>query len=211
MRAKILRGVVAGVLGLSVTGTAALANFQAPNTASVASVIAGTPAATQSDEDKRGPGDKIKDVLDKLVANGTITQAQEDAIVKAFREAAGRDRDDHKVAKMVFGDLMKLSAEYLGLPKGQLEKQLKDGMSLGQIANATSGKSRQGLIDWLKAQVTTQIDQALANGKITQAQADKLKKDLGDRLAKFVDHKFEKRTAAPRTAKSPKPSPSPKA
>ena len=205
MKGKLAAGVIAGVLGLAVTGAAALAAFQAPDATPAAGVLAGTGAAQT---DKEGARDHVKDVLDKLVAKGTITQAQEDAIIKALAEAAGEHKGTE--AKHVIGDLMKLSSDYLGLPKGQLAQQLKDGKSLGEIANATAGHSRAGLIKFLVDQVTAQVEKALADGKITKEQAERITSHLTEHVTKFVDHKFD-RKAAPAKPQPAKPSPSPKA
>ena len=204
MKRKIVGGLVAGVLGLAVTGAAAFAAFQPSDLAPAQSVV--TPEGMATAVDKEGARDKVKDVLDRLVANGTITQAQEDAILKAFKDAAGQHKGE---AKRVMVDLMKLSSDYLGIPLGQLKQQLASGRSLGEIANATSGRSRDGLLSFLVQQATAQIDKALADGKITKDQADRLKAHLTERLTKFVDHKFERKAPAP--AKTPKPSASPKA
>jgi polyhydroxyalkanoate synthesis regulator phasin len=208
MKGKLAGGAIAGVLGLAVTGAAALAAFQGPDLAPAAATVADPFAAVQTEKD--APRDKIKDVLDKLVSSGTITQAQEDAIVKAFQQAASHDREGEALLKKILGDLTKLSSEYLGTPLGQLMQQLKDGKSLGEIANATPGKSRDGLITYVAGQVTVQVDQALASGKITPAQADKIKANLTERVTRFVDHKFERKAPPARTTKpqAPKPTPS---
>ena len=202
MKGKLAASAIAGVLGLAVTGAAALAAFQAPDLGSATSVVTGTAGTTQAD--KEGARDRVKDILDKLVANGTITQAQEAAIIKAFTDAAG----DHKgnEAKHVIGDLMKLSSDYLGLPDGQLKQQLKAGKSLGEIANATNGKSRDGLIRFLVEQVTAQVDKALADGKITKEQAERIKSHLTEHVTRFVDHKFERKAPAVKP-QAPKPTP----
>jgi len=206
MKGKLAASVIAGVLGLAVTGATALAAFQAPERMSAASVVTGAAGATQTD--KEGGRDKIKDVLDKLVKNGTITEAQEDAIIKAFKEAAGDHQGNE--AKHILGDLMKLSSDYLGIPEGQLKQQLKDGKSLGEIANATADRSRAGLIKFLVDQVTAQVEKALADGKITKEQAERIKSHLVEHVTKFVDHKFE-RKAAPAKPQTPTPTPTPKA
>jgi len=206
MKGKLAASVIAGVLGLAVTGAAALAAFQAPEPTSATNVVTGAAGATQTD--KEGGRDKIKDVLDKLVKNGTITEAQEDAIIKAFKEAAGDHQGNE--AKHILGDLMKLSSDYLGIPEGQLKQQLKDGKSLGEIANATADRSRAGLIKFLVDQVTAQVEKALADGKITKEQAERIKSHLVEHVTKFVDHKFE-RKAAPAKPQTPTPTPTPKA
>jgi Skp family chaperone for outer membrane proteins len=198
---KIATAAVAGVLGLAVTGAAAFAAFQPSEPAPATAAIDTGTAAPQVD--REGARDRIKDVLDKLVKDQTITQQQEDAILKAFKDAAGKgpdgDKDGRKVIATVLRDLMKTSADYLGLPPGQLKQQLAAGKSLGQIADANPPKSRQGLIDALTTDVTAKIDKLQADGKITADQAAKIKAELPTRIAKFVDHTFKAKTGKPTT------------
>jgi hypothetical protein len=56
------------------------------------------------------------------------------------------------------------AATYLGTTVDALRTQLRSGKTLAQIADATSGKSAQGLIDALVADARTHIT-ALVNGK----------------------------------------------
>src|SRR3979409_1888138 len=51
-----------------------------------------TNQATDPSSDCGGPRVKFKGVLDKLVADGTITQAQEDAIIQAMKDAKAGDK-----------------------------------------------------------------------------------------------------------------------
>jgi polyhydroxyalkanoate synthesis regulator phasin len=223
---RLAGAIVAGILGVAVTGASALAAFQAPDPAVVAATVVGSSDTARSE--KEAPRNKIKDVLDKLVAAGTITQVQEDAILKAFADAADRekrDQEEQKIARHLLGDLMKPAAEYLGLPKGQLEKGLRDGQTLCEIANTTKDKSCDGLVTSVVTAVTAQVDKAFAEGKLTKEQADKIKAALPAKVGEFVHHKFEhKPTAAhkdkrpeltkpgelkPNTAPTPKPTASP--
>jgi ribosomal protein S20 len=205
-RTKLATTAVTGVLSLAVTGAAAFASIQ-PTDAT--SLFAGTDTgatARLSAEDK--PKDGTKAVLDRFVANGTITQAQEDAILKAFREAAEQrkkdaagDREAAAALKRVLADLMRLSIEYIDLPKEAVAGQLKAGKSLGEIADQRPGKSRQGLIEYDVQKVTAQLDKLVADGKITKERADRGKAHLTEQVAKFVDHKAVRTQAAPKEKK----------
>ena len=208
---KLATAAITGVLSLAVTGAAAFAAFEPAETATFAPAIdTGSQASAQADRESRGKdkdrdkdrdrGEAIKAVLDRLVANGTITQAQEDAILKAFKEAAGH-REDAGIVKRILADLMKLSVDYLGIDREELARQLKAGKSLGEIANATAGKSKEGLITFLVAKVSAQLDQAVAEGKITKERADEAKKGLVEHVTRFVDHKFERKPEATRDGK----------
>lgn len=213
---KLATAAVAGVLSLSVTGAAAFAAFQPTATAAiVAATDTGATAVAAAEKDR--PKDGIKTILDRLVASGTITQAQEDAILKALKDAAGqhKDRRGAELLKRALGELMEVSVSYIGLPKEAVMGQLKAGKSLGEIANTQPGKSREGLISYDVAQVTAQIDKALAEGKITREQAERLKADLAPHVTKFVDHTFERKPAPAKERKGEKretkPTPTPTA
>jgi hypothetical protein len=58
---------------------------------------------------------------------------------------------------------LEAAATYLGTTPDELRAQLQSGKTLAQIANATAGKSAQGLIDALVADARTHIT-ALVNG-----------------------------------------------
>src|SRR6266850_1692016 len=61
------------------------------------------------------------------------------------------------------------------------------GQTLAQIANATAGKSRDGLVNSRVADATAKIDTAQKAGTITADQATQLKTNLSTRLAQLVD------------------------
>jgi hypothetical protein len=66
--------------------------------------------------------------------------------------------------------LLALPAAYLGVSTDALKDQLRSRKTLAEIANATPGKSAQGLVDYLVAQAKTKLDAKVAAGKLTQAQ-----------------------------------------
>lgn len=195
---KLAAAVVAAVLGLAVTGAAALAAVPPAATSATASAADLTSAAS-SQADKDGTG--LRGILDKLVANGTITRAQADAILAALKEAAQDkkkerpDREAAEVVKRVFANMLRLSVEYIGLPHQAVAGQLKAGKSLGEIAGTQPGKSREGLIAYLTEKITAQLDKAVADGKITQERADEAKSHLTEKVTRFVDHKYERKPA----------------
>ncbi len=134
-------------------------------------------------------GDGLKGILDGLVAKGVITQAQEDAILGAVGDARGKD--GRAIAKL-FADLLKQSAGYLGVTPAELKAKLP-GTSLAAIANATPGRSRDGLVAALDTAVRDAIAKALAGGTITQEQADRATAAAPQRIAAFVDRVWPQR------------------
>jgi hypothetical protein len=87
----------------------------------------------------------------------------------------------------VTGDPLATAATYLGTTTADLETKLRAGQTLAQIANATSGKSRDGLIAALVADATAKIDAAQKAGTITADQATQLKANLTARETQLVD------------------------
>ena len=88
----------------------------------------------------------------------------------------------------VTGDSLAAAATYLGTTAADLETKMRAGQTLAQIANATAGKSRDGLVNALVADATAKIDAAQTAGKITADQATRLKSNLATRLGQFVDN-----------------------
>ncbi len=181
LRSKTTAIVSAGVLGAGLLGGVAFASV--PRTTDTASMTAPDSATTQSTVEAARA--KLKAALDALVAKNVITQAQEDAIVSAL----AADRTAHPRLRELAGDIYKESVSYLGLPADQVMQQLRAGKSLGDIANVTTGKSRDGLLADLDAKATDRIKAAVAAGTITQAQADLLTPKVDDAIVKVVDHK----------------------
>lgn len=75
-----------------------------------------------------------------------------------------------------FGGPFKSIADALGIKVSSLQKQLKAGKKLSEIATA-QGKTLDDVKTAYKAALKTRLDKAVAAGRITQAQAD-------DQLAK---------------------------
>src|SRR4051794_21333419 len=66
--------------------------------------------------------------------------------------------------------LLHASAAYLGLTVEQLKGKLASGRSLGQIADATPGKSASGLVDRLTGLIAQRLDKLVAAHRITSSQ-----------------------------------------
>jgi len=184
LRSKTVAIVSTCVLGAGLVGGVAFAAVPTPSDTAILTAPTTTPADALNDDKAKA---KLKAVLDALVAKNVITQAQEDAIIDAIT-AAHKDKDHPKLREFV-GDVFKASVDYLGLPAETVRKDLMAGQSLGEIATATPGKSRDGLVDNLDAKAADRIKDAVTSGKLTQAQADALMPKVKDAIVKIVDHK----------------------
>lgn len=88
-----------------------------------------------------------------------------------------------------FGALQ-AAADYLGLSQSALFDQLRSGKTLAQIASSTSGKSTSGLVDAMVKREQSRLAQAVEEGRLTQAQADRVGADLTDRITAMVNGSF---------------------
>lgn len=128
-------------------------------------------ASTQAPEGVGKREAKLREVLQSLVDDGTLSQEQLDAVIGALEAARpdkdggrkgrdGRDGPGHRKGKAgKFGlhkDLRDAAAFVLGLDVEELGAELKSGKTLAEIAEA-QGTSRQELIDAL---VAAAIDRA---------------------------------------------------
>ncbi|MGD9751678.1 MAG: hypothetical protein AB7W59_11850, partial [Acidimicrobiia bacterium] len=139
----------------------------------------GTPAPADAPAgDAAEHGAWITDALAPLVADGTITQAQADAVSEALQAAgpAGRGHGpmgEHGggMGRGVLGAGLDAAAEALGLTTDELRTQLQDGTSLGAIADA-AGVDRQAVVDAIVGGVEERVADAVTDGKLTQEEAD---------------------------------------
>jgi ribosomal protein L10 len=116
-----------------------------------------------------------KTKLDALVAAGKLTQAQETTLLAKLQTrieaAVSKARPAVRAAATkLFAAGLKAAADYLGVPAAQLRTDLKNGQTLAQVANATPGKSADGLVQALVAAAKSKLDAAVAAGKLTAAQ-----------------------------------------
>lgn len=177
---KIVLAAGVGTLTAVLLGGAALAAF-APVTYDSPSVIEGDIAAATP---ANSGTDKLKAILDGLVAKGVITVGQADAILAAVKTA--NPVRDNGTVKRIFAGLFEESAKYLGLTVGELKAKLP-GTNLSAIAQTTAGKTVTGLTATLQNAVNVAIEKALAEAKITKEQADKAKADAPAQIKKFVE------------------------
>jgi hypothetical protein len=178
---KVALAAGVGVLTAVMLGGAAFASF-APMTYEVVSSVDGEIGAMAP---ANSGTDKLKSILDGLIAKGVVTKAQADAILAAVQTAAPV-RETH-AGKHVFANLFEESAKYLDLKVADLRTKLA-GTSLGAIADKTAGKSATGLSATLLTAVNSAVDKALADGKLTKERADKAKAEAPANIKKFVEH-----------------------
>ena len=131
--------------------------------------------------------------LSALVAKGTITQAQADAITAAATAAETAKRAahdaDHAARDADRVALEALISKTIGVDTATVRTRLAAGESLGAIA----GAKKVELIAVLVADETKRIDAAVTAGKLTAAQATTLKAGLTAHVTAEVDQVGGKR------------------
>jgi polyhydroxyalkanoate synthesis regulator phasin len=127
----------------------------------------------------------LKHVLDDLVAKGTLTQAQADAVTDGVKAAVKDHRHDRRVNRR---EVVKLVADTIDIPVEDLVAALKDGQSIAEVAQAR-GVDPKTVTDAIVDHGTQRIDQAVANGKLDPARAEKLKARLPQLADRIVNHK----------------------
>jgi len=97
--------------------------------------------------------------------------------------------------KSFLGEMSMTAQTFLGLSATDIATVLRNGQSLGELANATKPNGRDGLIAALTLSANTRIDKAAADKKITTDQATTLKSKVGAAITTFVDRKFPVRSS----------------
>ena len=146
--------------------------------------------ATSVDANKPGGAEKLAALLSTLVAKGTITQAQADAVLaaqaaaKAAHEANKGAREAGKsMAKPIKGELLTLISTAVGLDTATVTTRIKAGESLAAIA----GVKKDALVAALVADHNKRIDAAVTAGTVTAAQATILKSNVVAHVTKLVE------------------------
>jgi len=134
------------------------------------------------------------DEIDARVQSGELTQQQADRLKQKLEHLPddfgfGFGRARHGAPKLGFGAGMtpQKLADFLGISVDQLAMELRaDNATLASVA-AAHGKSRDELKQFIADTADANIDQAVADGRLTQQRADDLKQRLQDRLDQLVD------------------------
>ncbi|MCC6227152.1 MAG: hypothetical protein IT195_12215 [Microthrixaceae bacterium] len=178
-------GLAAGTVTLGLTGVAAgfVINGAGETTrSSVAQAATTTTVAGATDKDGSDKDGSHKDraaerveartkrlseMLQPLVDDGTITDAQRDAVVKRLVEAAPEHRpferrsgmgERHRGGRGLFGTKLDAAASALGISLDDLRTALRDGSSIADVAKE-KGVDVQTVIDKMVKSITETIEE----------------------------------------------------
>lgn len=186
---------------------------------SVLPASAGQLASVQASTDPSTPGapcstrPALKDVLDKLVTDGKISQDQETTILQAIKSARADAKADQPArpnakgqagprAKVLEG-MLDVAANKIGVTPQDLRAAIKSGQSAAEVATAhkvAPADVQQAIVD----AGTTKIDQLVTAGTLTDQQGSALKARLPQLADRFVNHTGQP-GCGPRAGKGAKP------
>ena len=195
-------GAAAAALALAVGGTtiAAAAGSASSPTAFMDSLAKHLGISTEKLQDAAKAA--AIDQVDAALAAGEITKEQADAAKErinsgeapllfgpGFRRGGpggfGPGGHHGPGGPHHFGAVLDAAAQYLGLTEAELREQLLSGKSLADVAKA-EGKTVAGLTTALHNAVKSDLDAAVAAGRITQSQADEALARFDERVADLI-------------------------
>ncbi len=192
LAAGLLAGTGAGLIlqmsgSAGAAGSAITATTDPTDTATETATDSATDAARAADQSTR-----LQEVLKALVDDGTLTQAQADSVVETL-VAAGPMGGDHggRGGPRSGGPGLSVVATTLGMTEAEVRDAISNGQTLAQLAEA-KGSSAQALIDAILAEHKAHLDDEVATGEHTQAEADAKLAEATTRVTDFVNN-----TAAP--------------
>jgi hypothetical protein len=141
----------------------------------------------------------LKHRVDAAVDDGRLTKEQGERMKQRIEAnelplfALGpRPFHDHRhkgFPPMLFGGKLKGAAEYLGMERRQILEALSTGKTLADLAR-DRGKSVEGLIEALLDGAEKRLDEAVAAGRLTEAEKQDALVGLKDRITRLVNEGF---------------------
>jgi len=138
------------------------------------------------------------DQLDQAVKDGRLTQAQADQMKQRIARygvplggpmgPGGPERGFHRMGGPggPFGAGLDAAASYLGLTRAQLDRQLRSGRTLAEVARA-QGRSVDGLQQALLDAARTQLDRAVVDRRLTADERDRILTELREHVGDLVN------------------------
>jgi hypothetical protein len=131
----------------------------------------------------------LRDHLEDLVTDGTITAAQADAVAEHLAQFGPRPERGHLLRRHVAISL-DIVAETIGIERSALVDALADGQTIAEVA-ADSGTDAGAVIDALVAAHDSKLDQLVADGSITAEEAAERAAEAVDRITDLVNGEIE--------------------
>jgi polyhydroxyalkanoate synthesis regulator phasin len=174
----LVAGLAAGGAAGLVVAIPAVSGAQSTST-----TTADGSAAT--DTGRPDPGSHVNDALAPLVTDGTLTQEQADKVTEALKDAMPQGGRGGGMGHG--GPGLDAAATALGITADELRTEVEGGKTIAQVAS-DKGVDVQSVIDAMVAQAKTHLDEEVASGEHTQAEADQKLADLTQRITDSVNN-----------------------
>ena len=182
-RSVAITAIAASTLG----GVAAGAAFFTPMIAGAQDDVVETEQAAPE------RGERISEALQVLVDDGTLTEAQRDAVVETLQNARP-DRGEFRERRGPRGPLGPRGAgeivEILGLEGSEMREALRNGSSIAELAEA-QGIDTADIVDAIVARAEERLDTAVENGRIDDTQAAEMLTQAAERAEDLVNGEIE--------------------
>jgi hypothetical protein len=186
IRKRLAVGAATAILGLVLGATV------------LSPVVAGAQESSTTDEtapprevaeDFRAKG--LRDRLEGLVTAGTITAVQADAVAEHLARFGPGPMGGHLLGRHMAISL-DIAAETIGIERSALIAALVDGQTIAEVA-ADNGTDATTVIDALVDARRAALDELVAAGSITAAEAVERAAEASDRIADVVNGEVELR------------------
>ena len=133
---------------------------------------------------------RISEALQVLVDDGTLTEAQREAVVETLQNALP-DRGEFRErlgqrGQRGAGEI----AEILGLEGSEIREALRNGSSIAELAEA-QGIDSADIVDAIVARAEERLDTAVENGRIDDTQAAEMLTRAAERAEDLVNGEIE--------------------
>jgi hypothetical protein len=137
-------------------------------------------------------------VVDEALAEGWLTEEQAELMKWRMDQAPGASMKGMGKGLRGFGpgmrgggdNLVSIAADELGMSLTELLTELQAGKSVAQVAT-DKGVAPQTIANAYLAQIKEKLDESVAEGKITQKQADYQLEQAGERVTDQLDKTWE--------------------
>jgi len=146
--------------------------------------VLGAPVVAGAAESATGAVGWVQEALSGLVSDGTIDQSQADAVATALEEA----RPERPHGRFGHGGFFGpgVVAEALGMTPEELRTELAAGKTIAAVAGE-KGVEVQAVVDAIVAEHTSHLDEKVAAGDLTQAEADEILAGAEERATAMVN------------------------
>jgi polyhydroxyalkanoate synthesis regulator phasin len=132
------------------------------------------------------------EAIDDAVADGRLTEEQGTALKERVDSGSGIFRmmpERHAFGMHAFRQLdinLATIASELGMTTDELRDELAAGSTLSEVISA-HGSTVEVIVTALVAEAESELDEAVANGNLTQEQADEMLANLPERLTQMIE------------------------